>query len=122
MLNRAGDRRNLPRAARRGENVEISGQNRVAGSHVKQPFARPARQRFHFADDDGVFAGGQMRDTDGEIFPVNFFAKCHRVVGDAIDGERRIVLAVRKLPTYAHLLSAGSTDFVDRKHGRRTKP
>ena len=43
------------------------GQRDVAGSHVKHSFARRARQRFHFADDDGVFARGQMRDGDGEI-------------------------------------------------------
>ena len=46
-----------------------------------------ARPGFSFADGDGVFAGGQLRDGDGEIFPVNFLAKRGLIAARAFNGQ-----------------------------------
>ena len=46
---------------------------------------------------------------------VDFLAKRRRIVGGAFDGDGRIVLAMRKVAADAHLLAAGSADFVVRQ-------
>jgi len=70
MLNHAGDGTNFSRAASGGHDVKVFGQRDIAGSHVEHSFPRSARQRFHFADGDGVFACGQIRDGDVKFLPL----------------------------------------------------
>ncbi len=121
MLDRAGDGTRFPRGADGGENIEVLGQRDIAGSHVKHSFPRRARQRFRFANDDRVLARGQVRDGDGKTFSVDFFAKCRLVIGGAFDLDRPVVLAMRKVPAQAHLLSATGAVFLIRRGVQREK-
>ena len=122
MLDRAADESNLSRAAGGGDNIVILGQSGVAGSDIEHSVPGRGRRCFHFADGDRVFARGQVRDADGETFPVDFLTKCRRIAGGAFNGDRRIVLAMRKIPADAHLPAARITAFIGRTGSRYRKP
>ena len=108
----------VSRRAGRGQNVVAARQNRVARSHIEQPLTNRVHQGLDFADHDGVFACGQMGNADIEIFPVDFFVKCRRIVRRPFDGHRGTVLAMHKIPVDVHLLITNGTDFFHRMRDR----
>ena len=86
MLDHAGDVTNFPRATGGRDDVKILRQCRIAGSHAEDSCPRSARPSFGFTNGEDVFAGGQMRDGDGEIFSINFLVKRRRIIARAFDG------------------------------------
>ena len=81
MLHSAGDGRHLARATRSGEDVNVLCQHFIAGHHVKHTFTRPVGDRLGHANRQGILAGRQMFNGDGEVGAIDVLTE-RRGIGD----------------------------------------
>jgi len=70
----ASDGRDDVRCTGGGDEIEVLGEHDIARVHVEHGLARCLEEGFGRADLDGVAAGGQVRDGDGEGGAMNLLA------------------------------------------------